>query len=184
MYCQRCGAENGDDSKFCCKCAQPLTSGSLAESNKRENSKLLYSANVLNIISAVVIVLSIMLVAYGVSTANGSFSNSVSTNGTLTSSTQGSFSADTSGASLAYTACALDAVVVLIGFALYFSKEKENKKGMAIFYMIGACAVTCVLFFAGVRTISFTCGLGFIMTVAGILQIVAGSKFISATKDA
>lgn len=180
MFCQKCGAQNSDDSKFCCNCAQPLSTGVVADSAMKAKKSKLFSANILNIVSAVVLVLSIALIAYGVSTADGSFSNTTQTGG-ITSSTTGSVQFDTSGAPLAYTACAIDAVVVLIGLVVFFCKNSSAQKGLSVLYMIGACAMTCVLFFAGIKTIAFTCGLGFVMTVAGILQIVAGAKFLSAT---
>lgn len=182
MYCQKCGTQNNDDSKFCCNCAAPLTNGVVAESFKKETKSKLFSANILNIISAVVLALSIALIAYGVSTAVGGVDSVTQTNGSITSSSSTTVSFDTSGASLAYTVCAIDAIVVLIGFAICFSKSLSTKRKLSVLYMIGACIMTCGLFFGGVRTISFTCGLGFIMTVAGILQIIAGAKFLSATK--
>ena len=58
-----------------------------------------------------------------------------------------------------------------------------TKRVLAYLYFFGALGTTAFLFMAGVRTISFTCGLGFVLTIAGILQIIAGCKFLSALKN-
>lgn len=183
IYCQKCGTQNNDDSKFCCSCATPLAVGVVAENNKKEAKTKLYSAFILNLISAVVLILSVALIAYGVSTSTGSIDHTDSINGFVTDSSHTDVYFDTSGAGLAYFACVADAFVAAIGFAIYYNKDDIKKKRLTTIYMIGACVVTCILFFGGVRTISFTCGLGFVMTVAGILQIVAGTKFLAATKN-
>ena len=181
MYCPKCGTENKDDSKFCTNCAQELI---VNEFNTVEkiSSKKLYSAHLINIISSVVLIISIILIAYGVSTATGSV-NTETHSGLTHSTTNTTIEFDTSGAPIAYTACTIDAIVVILGLIIYFTKSVSAKRKLAYIYMIFAFLITVLFFFVGIRTISFTCGLGFVLTVSGILQIVAGSKFLSALKN-
>lgn len=182
MYCPKCGTKNKDDSKFCTNCAQELI---VNEFNTVEkiSSKKIYSAHLINIISAVVLIISIILIAYGVSTATGSVNSETTQNGLTHSTTNATVTFDTSGAPIAYISCAFDAIVVILGLIIYFAKSVSAKRRLAYIYMIFAFLITVLFFFAGIRTISFTCGLGFVLTVSGILQIVAGSKFLSALKN-
>lgn len=188
MFCPECGAANSEGSKFCCNCAKPLVETAYNKANKKDTQKKLHSAHLLNIISAVVLVLSFILIQYGVSTSTGSVNSSSNTyvNGKPTSSSSSSTTVnfDTSGADNAYTAICVGAVVVIAGLAVYFIRNEKQRKMLAYVYLVGALVAVCLQFFAGIKTISFTCGLGFVMTVSGILQIVAGSKFVSALKDA
>ena len=180
MYCPKCGTENKNDSKFCTNCAHELIAN---ESNTVEkiSSKKLYSAHLLNIISSVVLVISIMLIAY--TATGGSSVNTETHSGSTHSTTNTTIEFDTSGASIAYTCCALDVIIVILGLKIYFTESISAKRKYANIYMISAFLITVLFFFAGMRTIAFTCGLGFILTVSGILQIVAGSKFLSALKN-
>lgn len=179
LYCQNCGTQNNAGSQFCCNCAAPL-SHEIILTNTRTREKL-FSAHLLNIISAVVLALSIILIAYGVSTSNGNITSTTQAGGTTnTTTTQMQF--DISGAPFAYKVCGIDVVIIFLGFLVYGNKNDSVKKGLAVLYMLGACLMTCLLFFGGVKTLSFTCGLSFIMTVAGLLQIIAGVKFLSAIK--
>lgn len=179
MYCQKCGAENKEGSQFCCNCAESLTTNN----EKQINGKKLYSAHLLNVISSVMLIMSILFIAYTVSHAAGSFSHEVSRDGAILSSTKGTLTYDTSGAPIAYIVCVLDAIVVILGLIIYFNKSVSTKRKLAYIYMLCSFLITILFFFASIRTLSFTCGLGFILTIAGILQIVAGCKFLSALKN-
>ncbi len=182
MYCQKCGTKNDDTSKFCCNCAAPLTDDTVVADTKKAKSKL-FSAHILNIISAVVLILSIVFIVYAASHAVGEYSNTITNpDGSTSNSFSGTVTYDTSGAPIAYAICAADAVVVLIGFIVYFSKNLSAKRKLSLAYLIGACIMTCGLFVGGMETLVFTCGIGFVMIAAGILQIIAGAKFLSATK--
>lgn len=183
MFCPECGVQNNDGSKFCCNCAKPLVATAYNDANKKEVKKKMHSAHLLNIISAVVLVLSFLLIQYGVSTSTGGLSSSTTT-GNTTTSTNTTIQFDISGADDAYTAIYVGAAVAVLGLVLYFLKNESPKKAMAYIYLVGAFVATCLQFLAGVKTISFTCGLGFVLVVAGILQIVAGTKFLSAVKNA
>ena len=184
MFCHECGTPNNDGSKYCCNCAAPLSVTTHSKENKEVANKKLYSAHLLNIISAVALVLSFFLIQYGISTSTGGVSSTTSVNGIITSSNSSTTKFDTSGADSAFSAIYVGAAVAALGLAVYFVNNESAKKMLSYLYLVGALIATCLQFFGGVKTISFTCGLGFVLVVSGVLQIVAGSKFVSAVKDA
>lgn len=163
MFCPECGAQNNDGSKFCCNCAKPLVATAYNDANKKVVSKKLHMSFLMNIISAVVLPIAYFFFKNGgLSTPEGI----------------------TSGANAPYPGIYVGAVIAVIGFAMYFIKNESTKKVMAYVYLVGALIATCMQLYAGVETISYTCGFGFILTVSGILQIVAAVNAVSALKNA
>ena len=161
MYCKNCGANNTDGSKFCSNCAQPLEQNNMQETQKLVQNKSLYSAHLLNIISAATIIISLIFLGYADSQSLGHSDSS-------------EFFANFS--------CLLDFIVVIIGLFLYYNKKIINKKNLALTYMVLALVITGLLFYGSIQSISFTCGLGFVSIVSGILQIIAGVKFLAVYK--
>lgn len=182
MFCPKCGCQNEDGSKFCKNCAKPLAQEIIEGERDKDITKKLFSAHILNIVAAVVLLLSYFLIQYGVSTSTGGVESHSSVNGTITSSTSTTVQFDTSGADDAYTAIGVGVAVAVVGLLVYFLKNSSAAKGLSYVYLIGALIAICLQFMAGIKTISFTCGLGFVITISGILQIVAGIKFVSAFK--
>lgn len=186
MYCQKCGVENQDGSKFCNNCAEALVP--TENSNKEKvNNKQLFSAHLLNIISCVVLILSVIFIIYAADNSGASATSTTthSSNGYTYSKVESrsEVTVDTSSASTAYVICAVDAIVVILGLAIYFKKTISSKKALSYIYLVASFILTGLFFFIGIDTIAFTCGLGFISTITGILQIIAGCKFVSALKN-
>ena len=61
MYCMNCGAENDDQSKFCMKCGQKLTSNVIV--GKKQNSTKKKSRNLYMVSTALVLVAAITIVS-------------------------------------------------------------------------------------------------------------------------
>lgn len=74
-------------------------------------------------------------------------------------------------------------VIFVMGMVIYFSKNLKLKKTLSLVYLIAAVADLCVFFIMTLTYILATCGLGIVLYVPGALQILAGAKFISGTRN-
>ena len=74
-------------------------------------------------------------------------------------------------------------VIFAMGIVLYFSKNLKMKKTLSIIYLIAAVVDLCGFFIVTLTYILATCGLGAVLYVPGILQILAGTKFVSAIRN-
>lgn len=173
MFCSKCGKENNDSSAFCSGCGLPLTDSKqpLNEENKG-GKKELFTAHLLNIFS--VVIPALLLGALSLMSEDSSSSGS---NGGI----YVSLSADTSYQHLFY-AMALGLVVFIIGIVVYFAKSKKVKVSLSWVYLLGAAGAFVLLFFTAATYILATCGLGAVMFIPGILQIIAGIKFLVGLK--
>lgn len=73
--------------------------------------------------------------------------------------------------------------IVIIGFVIYFSKSFILKKHLTYIYLIAAI-VDLVIWFIGTYVYLFvTCGIFIVAYIPNILQIIAGRKFLSAVRD-
>ena len=177
MFCNKCGAENNDDSLFCDKCGNKLNNDINigAESNNAYElicKKNMFTGFLLNIIAFVLPILMTVFLQFSDSTTPESESSggvSVSMN------------TDVSGAAF-LTAIIIGILIFGLGMAIYFIKNKKTQKTLSIVYLISAIAdltlfvMTCSLY------VLATCGLGVVVFIPGILQIIAGTKFVSATR--
>ena len=90
-------------------------------------------------------------------------------------------------ADLSYILIVLAMVVGLaifaMGMVVYFSKNLKLKRTLSLVYLIAAVADLCAFFIVTLTYILATCGLGIVLYVPGVLQILAGTKFIAATRS-
>ena len=177
MFCSKCGTENNDDSLFCNKCGNQLNSviNTETESNNTyelTRKKNMFTGFLLNIIAFALPTLMIAFLQF----ADRTTPESESSGGVSVS-----MNADVSGTAF-LIAIIIGILIFGLGMAIYFIKNKKTQKTLSIVYLISAIAdltffvMTCLLY------VLATCGLGAIMFIPGILQVIAGTKFVSATK--
>ena len=175
MFCSKCGSENNEDSLFCNKCGNKLNSDITTNSGNNDTYGLICKKNMFAgfLLNIIAFALPILMVVFSL------FANSTS-----------SESKSSGGVRISISMPNTDITIVVIigififglGMAIYFIKNKKSQRIMSIIYLISAivdltlCVMTCL------RLVFATCGLGVMIFIPGILQIIAGTKFISATR--
>ena len=181
-YCSECGNGLLDEAVVCPKCGCPVPKGpgqSEAEKNDVIRAKKdLFTGLLLNIISfliPVIMLLFLMVGSDGTSLADhfGVFSESDNSSSDIVIETD----TDISESGLSF-AVGGGFVIFLLGFAVYFLKQKHIKTILAYVYLVAAIADFFLFFLVWMTYIIITCGLGAIALIPGILQIRAGTKFI------
>ena len=176
MYCTKCGTENKDESKFCNNCGAPFENNS--EENNANNKvnfgykKSMFSAFLLNIIAFTLPFLLIVFMQVSSSTTDSSESSG---------GFSVSFGAEYSSLCLGI-AMIIGVLIFIVGMLIYFIKKPGIQKLLSMIYLISAISDLALLVVTCLAIIPATCGLGVILYIPGILQIIAGSKFVSATK--
>ncbi len=172
INCPECGKEISDQAQSCINCGYVLhKETTIANDNGK---KKMFSAHLLNIIAFCVPFL-LAISSYIVDT----LSQSEETNDGGLSISVG---ADVSSQGL-FIAVLIGIAVFIIGLVLFFTKNIKTKKTLSYIYLIGSIVAISILFFTCAAGIVATCGLGIILFVPGILQIIAGTKFVSGVKD-
>lgn len=171
MFCQKCGTENNDSSIYCSNCGIPLKETKGKRTNK--NSGTMFSGFLLNIFS--VVIPAIIIFAFDL-VSNSSSSQDEGGGVTI------EFNADYS-TSLLSLAIVIGLIIFAIGIVIYFNKNAKLRKILSLLYLIVAIADLCLLVVNTLTYILATCGLGVILYVPGILQIIAGEKYVSATRE-
>ncbi len=160
-YCSKCGNELHDDAVICPKCGCPVEAKQ--SSNKTSNSKI-RTALLLNIFAFVIALFSIVNYCYEVSKSdNNNDSTYILLFGLLALIT------------LSFILC-----IIINAFA----RKGEIKSFLAWSYVVSVVITTIfyallapVLFFAAI------CGMGILIPIPPILQIIAAVKLIQATKE-
>lgn len=170
MFCPKCGKENDNGSTFCAGCGFQLNNKRTSGGKVAE--KELFGAHLLNIFSVVVpavLLGGLSLMSESPQTGGGDGGINVTMN------------ADTSSQHLFY-AMILGLIVFVIGIIIYLAKSKKIKLTLSYVYLLGAIGALVFLFFTAATYIIATCGLGVVMFIPGILQVLAGVKFLMGSK--
>ena len=182
MYCPKCGHQITDDSIYCRNCGEKISnteeriySQKKATSKDAVKSKL-FAAHILNII-AFVIPLALL---YGMTHISSNSEDYEPATGdvNVTVEVEGNFN----GRGL-FIAMMAGLVIFIIGLVIYFAKSPSLRKKLSYVYLIGAIAALMVLFFSMMMYVMSTCGIGSVIFIPGILQIVAGYKFVMGTRS-
>lgn len=174
MYCSNCGTENNDNSSYCSNCGKNLSYENITERANISKTNL-FSAHLLNIISFCLPVLMILAMFFVLP-------HSSSTN----SSGGGDVSVHVEGPSFSampiIIALVIGLVIFIIGLMIYLKPDKTKLK-MAYAYLFLAIADLVFAFFGNAGFVFMSCGMGTVMFIPGILQVVAGTKFLKAIKE-
>ena len=173
MFCQKCGTENNDSSIYCSNCGTPLKETKGKKTNK--NSGTMFSGFLLNLFSVAIPALLILFDFF-----TNSSSNQDDGGGETIATVE--INADYS-TSLLSLAIVIGLLIFAIGSVIYFNKHAKFRKTLSLLYLIVAIADLCFLVANTLTYILATCGLGVILYVPGILQIIAGTKYMSATRE-
>lgn len=180
MYCSKCGTKNHDDSLFCTKCGEKLLDENVMEDkvierkNVERNKTNLFSAHLLNVIAfclPVLMTLGMFLVIPQMSQNNSDSSADLSV--TVESP-------DISG-NLLLVCFLIGLIIFIIGIILYWKPERKKIK-LAYIYLFLAIADLVLAFFLFMLYVLASCGFGIVLFIPGILQVVAGFKFVKAIK--
>lgn len=176
-YCPKCGATCEDNSEFCSKCGN-----SLSEKRKQVKAGVerLFAAHLLNILSvlapALFFAIGILLPDSSGSTTSGNSDGGL----TVTFSLE-SLKVDPTATRVAMV---IGFIIFIIGLFVYFLKSEKVKLILAYVYLFAAVADTILLAVDFPPfLIAASCGMLLIMFIPGILQIVAGVKFIKGAKE-
>ena len=179
MYCSNCGTWNNDDSLFCSKCGRKLMDDI---ENKNVDTKIaeinqtnLFSAHLLNVIAfslPVLLILGMYLVLpqmeSGLESGGGGVSVTVN-------------SPSIPGNPL--LVCVLIGLIIFIIGIVIYRKPEAKKIKLAYLYLILAIVDLVLAFYIFMLAVLASCGFGIVVFIPGILQIVAGFKFVKALKS-
>ena len=180
MYCSKCGAENKDDSLFCTKCGEKILDVNVkddkgAEIKGVEKDKTnLFSAHLLNIIAfclPVLMTLGMFLVIPQMSKNDSDSAADLS----VTVEPP-----DISG-NLLLVCFLVGLIIFVIGIIIYLKPERKKMK-LAYIYLFLAISDLILAFFLFMLYVLASCGFGVVLFIPGILQIIAGFKFVKAIK--
>lgn len=73
-------------------------------------------------------------------------------------------------------------IIFIIGFMIFFLKNKKLQKILAMLYLILAVLAFCFLFGSISFYVVTPCGFSIFLFIPGILQIIAGIKYVSSTR--
>lgn len=159
MYCSKCGAENKDDSLFCTKCGEKILDVNVkddkgAEIKGVEKDKTnLFSAHLLNIIAFCLPVLMTLGMFLVIPQMSKNDSDSF----------------------------LVGLIIFVIGIIIYLKPERKKMK-WAYIYLFLAISDLILAFFLFMLYVLASCGFGVVLFIPGILQIIAGFKFVKAIK--
>ncbi|MBU9746958.1 zinc-ribbon domain-containing protein [Lachnospiraceae bacterium ASD3451] len=174
IYCRNCGCQNDENSRYCVKCGAALYDN-ISPKNGNDNnnkSKSLFAAHLINILA--VAIPAALLIA--VNLFMGSSGDSSEGNITF------SIDADLSEAYINIAAI-IGLAVFIIGLIIYFIKQQKAKMLLSIIYISVAVCDFVFLIATWSFYVLMTCGLGAVMYVPGILQIIAGILFLIGSKS-
>lgn len=177
MFCNKCGAENNDDSLFCDKCGNKLNNDINigAESNNAYElicKKNMFTGFLLNIIAFVLPILMTVFLQFSDSTPQESNSpGDININ----------IDINTPKVDIGI-AVIIGILIFGLGMVIYFIKNKKAQRITSMVYLISAIADLTLLAITCRFYVLTTCGLGVVLFIPGILQIIAGTKFVSATR--
>ncbi len=176
-YCPKCGASNDDNNEFCCKCGNSLSE---KKDRVKTGKEQLFTAHLLNILAVLGPILFLALAV--LLPDSNSDTTSGSSDGGLT--IRVSPSAEVGDATFTRVAIAIGFIIFIIGLLIYFLKSAKMKIVFSYIYLFTAVA-DLLLLVAGIPPlfIAATCGMSLIMYIPGILQIVAGVKFVKGAKE-
>ena len=176
-YCTKCGNEMLDEEVVCPKCGcKALATVTVSAKSSKAKEKL-FTGHLLNILSfiipATMIILCIVL-------ANTGFLNDSQTS----SSDSGISVSIGSYISSNGLSVALDAgiLIFILGIIIYFIKRRNIKIVLSYVYLISAIADFVLFLIVWMGYIISTCFIGSVALVPGIMQIIAGTKFITGSK--
>ena len=173
MYCSKCGAENKDDSLFCTKCGEKILDVNVKDDKGVEKDKTnLFSAHLLNIIAfclPVLMTLGMFLVIPQMSKNDSDSAADLS----VTVEPP-----DISG-NLLLVCFLVGLIIFVIGIIIYL---KPERKKWAYIYLFLAISDLILAFFLFMLYVLASCGFGVVLFIPGILQIIAGFKFVKAIK--
>ncbi len=175
IKCPECGRDISDKAEVCPNCGMALV-----RIKRQKHGKDLFIAHWLNIIAfifpGILIVIS-DLFAYFIGSNNGNTNKS--NNGVTISLDSGSaFNSD-----LLNIIMIVGALIFIIGILIYFLKSARLKITLSIIYLIMAISDFAFLLVSMALAILMTCGILSVILIPGILQIIAGAKFISGSKN-
>lgn len=168
MYCLKCGTDNKENSEFCSQCGSRLK---VAGNNSKTKTKF-FTGHILNISSVAIPI--IMYIAMLIAVPAEEQSNDGNTHISVT--------ADISGDLLGIVMI-IGLVIFAIGLVVYFIESVKLKTVLSFVYLILAVGDLIFLFMTMAAYVLATCGMGSVILIPGILQIVAGTKFVFASKE-
>lgn len=172
-YCEKCGNELLDEAVICPKCGCNVSKNEIINKNNAKAKEILFTGHLLNILSFIIpVVMLIITIAIGESQilddANSSSSNAqVSVSVGTNISENGLF-----------LAIIIGVIIFVLGIVIYFIKTKKIKTALAYIYLTAAIADFVLFLIVWMNYIVITCWIGSVALIPGILQIVAGTKFI------
>lgn len=185
MFCPKCGAQIEDNSVYCAKCGEKLseqqgTNTVVVVQNSVNSKSLFNTAFILNIISVIgpglVIIASMissMFQKENPSQSSGSvrFEFDLITDSLIT---------------LLRISVIIYVLIFIFGILIYVLKKTSKIKLLVTLTVIYLCVsivnmIMCVT--ASSEVIFVTCGVGLIFLVPGILQIIAGTKYVKAASN-
>lgn len=170
--CPECRQRVSNNVNSCPNCGLPLCKPKRLKSNKS-----LFVAHWLNIIA---LILPIILVALSYLWEYFLPDNKSETNSGVT------VSVDTNSVFnpiLLHIIIIVGILTFLIGLLIYILKSKKIKLTLSIIYLVIAIGNFSFLIMSMALLILMTCGILSVILIPGILQIIAGAKFVSGAKD-
>ena len=165
IKCPECGKEISSETKNCPNCGCPIK-----KDDNKKKSKML-AAVILNTLAVVIPVLFFILL-------NNMTEVSEETNGGISIELANESSYSSKG--LLYCVCVI-VITAILGYVIFFMKNEKAKRSLAFVYLLLAILGLVMMLASAILYIVFACGFGFILLVPGILQIIAGIKYVSAT---
>lgn len=178
MYCPKCGKQSEDENTFCSGCGAALTKNESQQNTTTYNAKSkLFSAHLLNIF-AVVVPMIALVTSIIFDAMNNKPTDFGPGGGVTVEITPKAYLSR----NLTLLCVGIGLVLFVLGIVIYVIKSPKVKLRLSCIYLVSAIADLALFVFTVLEIVIFTCGIGSIMLVPGILQIVAGAKFISGSK--
>lgn len=178
-YCSKCGNELLDEAVICPKCGCPAANEPKQETKEEINKKCqkaLLTGHLLNIFSAVIPLVAVFgfwRIADSYTEVGGGGDTLVTINSGTSLSVNG----------IVYAAI-IGLVIFILGLAIYLLKKSpKTKLRLAYIYLVAAVLDLILFFFSYMLYILSTCGLGIVCLIPGLLQVVAGMKFVNGCKN-
>ena len=160
IKCPECGSEISNTSTQCIKC------GAIIKNKKKSNK--LFVGFLLNILSVIIPALLIIGINQ-MPTYEPSGETTIEMNAEYSSS-------------MLLIIMAVGLLIFALGLVIYFIKNQKIQRIFSVVYLLVAIADFCLLVTNTLTYLITTCGLGVVLFVPGILQIIAGVKYITGTR--